>query len=462
MSLNVIEPPTTEPCCGACAAAATRPVSTEQPTLIPVERDSRPSVARAIDRRITVAGIGIAAGFVAAAVASTAVPAPARHGLWLPVHLALAGGAGTAVASVLPFFVTTLAVVAPARPLVRAAAIVLVALGAIGASVGIAGGLVSLALAGVVAYVAGLIAVATAAFVPLRGRPLAQRRSVIIAYGAAIACVVVGIAIVGAMLAGIGPVGERWGVLKPAHAWLNVFGFLSVVVAATLVHLAPTVAGTRIVPRRTASTALLLLVAGPPVVAAGFALGDGIVARIGTIIEVLGAAALALHAVAVWRDRGRWTTDPAWHRMTSWSLSLAPMWFLVAVILASGRIVWFGADASAWRLEDIAAPLAIGWLIQAMVGSWSQLVPAIGPGGPEAHARQRIDLARGATSRVVALNTGVLLLVVGTVLDAMPMAVGGMVASAGAIIASILCLVAAMHSAPSGRVARSLSVSRGG
>ena len=459
--MDQIEPPLAGACCGACAAEATGPASANRPALIALDRGSRPPEARAIDRRITVTGIAVAAGFVATAVATGALPAPLRHGLWLPVHLALAGGAGTAVASVLPFFVTTLAIARPMRPFVRAAAIALVALGALGASLGVTTGQAPFALAGVLAYLAGLCAVATAAFLPLRGRAVARRRTVIAAYGAAILEVWVGIVIAGTMLAGFAPVAERWGVLKPAHAWLNVFGFLSVVVAATLVHLAPTVAGTRIVPRRTTTFALVLLVAGPPFVALGFVLGDGTVARIGALMEILGAATLAFHSVTVWRARGRWTTDPAWHRVTSWSLSLAPMWFLVAVVFASGRIIGFGADASAWRLEDIAAPLAIGWVIQAMVGSWSQLVPAIGPGGPEAHAFQRIDLARGATARVVSLNVGVLLVLVGTVLDAVPLAVGGVVVCVGAIMASILCLVAAIYSVPSGRVSPAFIVDRG-
>ena len=160
------------------------------------------------------------------------------------------------------------------------------------------------------------------------------------AYGAAIVQVWVGIAIVGTMLAGFAPVAERWGLLKPAHAWLNVFGFLSVVVAATLVHLAPTVAGTRIVPRRAAALALSLLVAAPPLVALGLAIGEGAVARFGALIEVLGATALLFHSVRVWRDRGRWTTIPAWRRMTVVEPDRsAPMRFLVAVVLASGRLI---------------------------------------------------------------------------------------------------------------------------
>lgn len=459
--MDLIDPTASGACCDACAATAPGPAITDGPTLIPVERGPRPSGARATDRSITIAGIGIAAGFLVVAVAAGALPAAARHGLWLPVHFALAGGAGTAVASVLPFFAATLTVATPVKPVIRAVAIALVALGAISASVGIAAGQSPLALVGVVAYITGLIAVAAAAFLPLRGRPLTQRRSVIIAYGAAITCVVVGVVIVGAMLAGFGPVADRWGDLKPAHAWLNVFGFLSVVVAATLVHLAPTVAGTRIVKRRSATLALVFLVAGPPLVAAGFALSDEIIVRAGALIEVLGATALTVHGALVWRHRGRWSTDPAWHRVTGWSLSLAPTWLLVAATFAAWRIMWFGADARGWRLEDLAAPLAVGWVVQAMIGSWTQLVPAIGPGGPAAHATQRITLARAARSRVVALNVGVLLVVAGTLFAVTPFTAVGMVLCIIATSAAIIVLVAATASAWRVRVAPVAITSRG-
>src|SRR4029078_7482896 len=106
---------------------------------------------------------------------------------------------------------------------------------------------------------------------------------------------------------------ERWALVTPAHAWLNVFGFLSLVIAATLVHLAPTVAGTRIAPRRSAVVALAGLAIGAPLVPLGFGLGDDRLARIGALAELLGAISLMAHALVVWRDRGTWTTDPGWH-----------------------------------------------------------------------------------------------------------------------------------------------------
>ena len=438
-------------CCDACLVASLpahvgtvseRPATAITPAnLVVLEPDRRRSVSRAADRRITLAGIVISAGFVGAAVAAMALPESVRRGLWLPVHFALAGAAGTAIASVLPFFITALSVAPPMGRIVRGGAIALIAGGALAASVGVAGSVQPVALAGALSYLAGLGAVSVAAFWPLRNSPRPRRRLVLAAYGAAIVQVAVGVAIIGMMLAGFSPVVERWGLLKPAHAWLNVFGFLSVVVAATLVHLAPTVAGSRIVPRRSAFVALGGLVAGAPLVALGFALSDDRVARLGALVELVGASGLVAHALVVRRDRGRWTTDPGWHRLTSWSLLAAPAWLLVAVATAAGRILWLGAVPEAWSLGSIAAPLAVGWVIQVLIGAWSQLVPAIGPGDMAAHARQRTGLGRAAAGRLVGLNLGVALVTLGGVVGWMPAIMTGVVLGGGVILASLAMVV---------------------
>ena len=451
----VDQAPAAGACCEACAAesirarsahvaaVSERPATTALADLVVLDPDARRSRSRAADRRITVAGLVVSAAFLAAAVAAMTLPEPARRGLWLPVHLGLAGAAGTAVASVLPFFVATLSVAPPMGRIVRGGAVALIASGALTASLGVVGARPSVALAGALSYLAGLVAVSVAALWPLRGAFGPRRPVVLAAYGAAIVQVAVGVGIVATMIAGYTPVVERWSLLKPAHAWLNVFGFLSVIMAATLVHLAPTVAGTRIVPRRSALVALTGLVAGPPMIALGLALGDDVVARIGALAELLGAIGLVLHALAVRRGRGAWTTDPGWHRVTSWSLLVAPAWFLVAVALAAGRILWLGAVPAAWSLEVIAAPLAVGWVVQGLIGAWSQLLPAIGPGGMAAHARQRTNLGRAATGRLVALNLGVALVMIGGIIDWTAPVVVGLVLGGVTIMASLGIFVVA-------------------
>ena len=409
--------------------------------LVVLEPDARPSVARTADRRITLAGLLVSAGFLAAAVVAAILPESLRRGVWLPVHLALAGAAGTAIASVLPFFVAALSVAPPVSGIVRVGAIGLIAGGAAAASLGMVGGMEPLALAGALGYLAGLAGVAVAAFWPLRAGRGKRRRLVVAAYGAAIAQVAVGVGLVIGMVGGVPPVVEGWVMLKPAHAWLNVFGFLSLVIAATLVHLAPTVAGTRIVPRRSAQAALAGLVTGAPLIALGMALADDRLARIGALAELLGAIALMAHGLAVRHDRGTWTTDPGWHRLTSWSLLAAPAWFLVAVAMATGRILWLGAVPDAWSLGGIAAPLALGWVVQVLIGAWSHLLPSIGPGDMAAHAHQRARLGRAAARRVGALNVGVALVTLGGVLAWTAAVVIGLIVCAGAILTSLAIVV---------------------
>jgi nitrite reductase (NO-forming) len=203
---------------------------------------------------------------------------------------------------------------------------------------------------------------------------------------------------------------EAWDVSKPAHAWLNVFGFLSLVIGATLIHLLPTVAGTRIERTRLSTLALGGLMVGPMVTAAGFLVrGDALVAA-GSLVELAGAVALLGYAAQVVRRRGRWTTDPAWHRMSLVSLTCAVGWFVVAAGLATVTAWSGGATARGWDGSLLLGPLAIGWAAQALVGSWTHLVPSIGPGSPLIHARQRRVLGTLALPRIVALQTGVVLL----------------------------------------------------
>jgi nitrite reductase (NO-forming) len=409
---------------------------------VPISRDA--------DRRVTMGGVLAAAVLLGLAAAFLALPAADRHGLWLPLHLALAGAAATAVAAVLPFFAAAIAQARPPAPALRIGGIGLVAGGALVVSGGVARDASSVAAAGGLAYLAGIAFVAGAAFSPLRGALAPKVRVIAGAYALALAQIAVGAAMATALLAGFDPIADHWAQLKPAHAWLNVFGFLAVVVATSLMHLAPTVAGSRIRPRASAMVAVVALVTGPPLVAIGFALGSDVIARIGALGELLGAVALVVHGVVVRRDRGRWTTDPDWHRMAGLSLSAAPAWFLVAVGLASGRILWLGAVPSAWSIDVLAAPLVVGWLVQVLIGSWTHLVPSIGPGDQATHARQRAILGRGSTARLVLLNGGVALLAVGVFADGLPLVIVGGLASLASVVTALAMLVAATTTTRSG------------
>lgn len=385
-----------------------------------------------------------AAALLGLAGATAAHPLAAGQATWLSLHLALAAAAGTAVASVMPFFTAALARVAPSRPAGRIAAIALVAGGALAVASGVAGGVRPLAVAGGTAYLAGLLLTAANAFLPLRSALGLGFRAVPLAYGAALGCVAAGATLATVMLAGWQPIVEDWAALKPAHAWLNVFGFLSVVIAATLIHLAPTVVGARIRPRRNGSIALGGLVTGAPIVALGFASGSDGVARVGAFLELMGAAALVAHGIGVQRDHGHWTGDTAWHRLSSLSLLSAPVWFLAAVVFATVPILRSGATPSAWSLAPLAAPLVVGWIAQVLVGSWTHLVPAIGPGDQAVHARQRRRLGWGAIPRWVAWNGGLALVVVGGVIENTAIGAIGATAVAGSLVVALGLLVASI------------------
>lgn len=400
-------------------------------------------IVRGTDRRITFGGVAVAAILLGIAGASAMLAGPASRP-WLPLHLAMAGAAGTAIAAVLPFFTAALAQVGPARPVVRIMAIAMIGGGAVVAAAGMVLGEPLASSAGGTAYVAGLAALAAAAFLPLRAALGSRLRLVHVAYAAAMAQVAIGVILATTMLAGWAPVVGRWAALKPAHAWLNVFGFLALVVAATLVHLGPTVAGARIRPRRSVTVALAGLIGGPPLVAVGFATGWHVIGGAGAIAELVGMAALAAHGAAVQRDRGRWTSDFGWHRFAGLSLLLAPVWLLVAVGIGAGRILWFGATPGAWSVDVIAIPLVAGGIGQVLVGAWTHLIPAIGPGDQGSHAVQRRWLGQAATTRWLGWNAGTSMATIGVLAGSEVLVATGGALLGAALVAGLVLLGASL------------------
>jgi hypothetical protein len=399
----------------------------------------RPGPRRADDRRIAVAAVVVAATYLVLA-ALAALASAAGVGVvspWLPLHLALAGGASTAIAGVMPFFVAALAAGPPAPARVRGWAVALVAGGAALVSVrGIDPAAAWAPTAGGIVYLGGIGAVALAVRASGRAGLMVRRPVVTLGYMLALANVAIGALIGTLAVAGWVPVLERWAQLRPAHAWSNVVGFVSLVIVATLLHFLPTVLGGRIVPRRSAVVAVLGIAMGTPVVVVGLLFGWGPVAGGGAILALTGALAMAVEAVRVVRDdRGRWTSDPGWHRMASWGLLAGVAWFVLGMSMAAGLLVAHGATGDAWSTALLGAPIAIGWVAQVLVASWTHLLPSIGPGGPVQHARQRVILGRVATVRLVSLNVGVMLLA-----WAWPTGQGGPAAAGAALVGAALAV----------------------
>lgn len=391
----------------------------------------RPPVDRGLDRRITVGGGVLAAALLLASLASLTLPEDARRGFWLPLHLALVGGASLAIAAVLPFFATTLAAAPPASPILRSTAIGMVVGGALAAVVGYPSGTLPLAAGGAVSFAAGICLVGIAAFTPLAARRRPIPRLIVAGYAVALADVVAGVLLVAAYLAGWPPLVAAWEAGKAAHAWLNLLGFVSLTIAATLVHLLPTVLGTRIADRPSARLAVAALVVAAPLVAGAMLLAAGpasetgsaahgiadLLARSGGLALIAAALGLAVFAGSTWRARGRWTTDSGWHRWIVGALGSALGWFLVAALLAGGPVVLLGADPAAWSIAVVGPALVGGWLGLAILGALAHLLPSIGPGGPVRHARQRVVLGQASAVRLILLDGGLALALLATATD---------------------------------------------
>lgn len=372
---------------------------------------------RRVDRRLTFAGLAAAVAFLIAAVASLALPPEIRLGTWLPLHLMLAGGAGTALAAMVPFFAAALAVAPPASPVLRAGSIGFVVLGGMLAAAGRSAGSPPVAALGAWLDVAGFTGVALATLWSLGHATGTRRPLTELAYVVALADVVVGVALAGLLLAGVSEVSGHWAALKPAHGWLNLFGFVCTAIAGTLLHFAPTVAGSRIRRRRVGALAVAALGAGAPTVALGYAAEDGLLVQVGALVTLLGACALAFHGYQAHRDRAGWTTERSWHAFSAGSLLLAPIWLVVAAATAAARVTVHGAEPAGWNVSELVAPLVVGMVAQVLVGALTFLVPALTSGSPGHHARQRRLLGRLATPRLVALNGGVGLLTVAGLRD---------------------------------------------
>jgi hypothetical protein len=390
----------------------------------------------------------IAGGYlVAAAGASLAIATGAPGSpstAWLPLHFALAGGASTAISGVMPFFVAALSAGRPAAARLRAAAVALVAVGAgLVATHGLAPALsvgVPVSAIGGVLYLAGIACTAACVRAPGRGGLMARRPIVTAGYLLALANVGVGATLGTLVLLGWEPVVSRLVAVRAAHAWTNLIGFVSLMILATLLHFLPTVLGTRIVPRRSASVAVLGVALGSPLVVAGLLTGVGVIAGGGAVLTLAGVAGLVVEARAVRASRGRWTTDAGWHQMASVGLVSGVVWFSVGAGMASALMVAHAAglvgDDLAWRSALVAGPLAVGWVVQVLVASWTHLLPSIGPGGPAEHAVQRQLLGRAAAPRLVALNVGAALLAFGWPTGLPALAAAGAALAAIAVVSS--------------------------
>jgi hypothetical protein len=357
---------------------------------------------------------------------------------WAALHLALAGAATVAIGAFMPHFAVTLAGTRPAPPRQRLVALGLLAAGGAAVVTGVTslGGLV--AAAGAAAQLVGLAIVGWHTITPTRD-PLARRHQVVaFAYLVALLELAAGITLGGLSALGMRAMLDAWAGLRPAHAWLTLFGAVSLTIFSTLVYLAPTVLGARIRASASLFIGLAGMVVGPPLAAIGFAFASlplAVGAAVLTAVGAIGQIGFVLDARA---RRGRYTSEHDWRRVAVGHLLLGRGWFAAAVVAAAMGLL-LGAPLRGWSLGLLAVPMVAGWMLQELVGSWTHLVPSVTPGDAPAHARQRRILAFASRSRLLGWNVGVGVLWLGLGVSVPgAAAVGGILLGASVALSAIL------------------------
>lgn len=398
---------------------------------------------RLTERHVLALGLGISAAFVAAAAAVAIVSIVNDGSLWATIHLALAGAATVAIGAFMPHFAVTLAGTRPAAPVERLAALGLLAVGASASVVGVTiiGG--PMAAAGSLAVVVGLLLVAWHTFAPLRD-PLTRRHHVVaLAYGVALLELAAGVVLGGLGALGVPAVVSAWATLRPAHAWLSLFGAVSLTIFGTLVYLAPTVLGARTRAGAGLIAGTVGMLIGPPLTAAGFVLDASPLVIAGMAAALGGAIGQVGYVLDAHRRRGPFTSEHDWRRVAVGHLTAGTLWFAAAVAAALVELLT-GKAVAGWSLGSLAVPLVAGWMLQELVGSWTHLAPSVTPGTAASHAAQRRILAVASRSRLAAWNVGVGLAWLGLWLDAAVPAAVGLILLAAAVLGSVVLIVRAL------------------
>lgn len=351
-------------------------------------RFSGPSAAAQVLARI----------WLLAAAASLLLPASDRLGWWLPIHLALAGAAGSAVAGTLPLFANALA---GAHHLPqRWDPLLLVTAGAASIAIGRPMGITWLLAAGGGAYALGSLRLTWLVLTAWHAGTNRRHAAALAGYAGAALCLTLG-AVLGGLL-GAGTVGGAAVLdVRAAHVTLNAEGFLALTVTSSLLVLVP------ITLRVRAAEASGRLAVG------GLALGVLLQAAghlaSWTPLVVAGAAAALLGATDLVRvAAGSVARRPRMPELgAALHLLAVPLWLTG---IAAAALVLAVRGAAGWPLPLVAA-LALGVFVQALLGAWSYLLPVSDPGGSAARRARLERTRRWALPRAAAFNLGAALAV---------------------------------------------------
>jgi hypothetical protein len=406
--------------------------------------DRRP---RFTERHVLAIALATAGAFVMLALAAGIGGVVGGGSTWAALHLALAGAATVAIGAFMPHFAVTLAGTAPAPSVQRLASTALLGLGALGVVVGVQVVLPWVTAAGSGLLLLGLGVVAVHTITPSR-RPLSRRHPIVtVTYVVALLELATG-SLIGALGAvGVPGVLASWASIRPAHAWLTLFGAVSLTIVATLVYLGPTVLGARIRAGWGLALAVFGVGFGPVVASLGFVVDSRALVMTGAALTAAGGIGQLGYLIDTYRRRGRFTSEHDWRSVAIGHLAAGPVWLAAAATVAFIDLA-AGRDLIGWSLGALALPMVAGWMLQELVGSWTHLVPSVTPADPAGHARQRRILAVASRTRLIAWNGGLAGAWIGVGIGAPWLAVAGGAVLDGAVLLSL------------GTMARALTLAR--
>jgi nitrite reductase (NO-forming) len=362
---------------------------------------------------------GAAAGWLALAAASLLLPNRTRLGLWLPLHLAVVGAVSTAIAGNMQVFAVALSgAPEPRRPIVLAQFAALTA-GVATMAFGYPGGHPAATAAGGTLVMASALLLAWLIAAARRRGVNPRHGAVTASYLAAIGFLVVG-GTIGAVL-GSGAVSDpqTYEALRRVHLAVNVLGWVSVTIAATMVTLLPTVLRTRMAAWSARAT-LAPMIGGLVVFTTGLGLRMSALAAAGAAVYAAGVAGIVGMAIRVIRGvRGRVPTRearagtvpgrgvaiPASARHMMFGLA----WFACLqppMVVAVAR----GGEAFDRFLPLYLVGFVLGWVVQVLLGAWLHLVPTSRAMHPDDRRRVFAFVDRGSMIHVSAMNVGLALM----------------------------------------------------
>src|SRR3990170_1163654 len=307
------------------------------------------------------------------AAVSLLLPEADRIGVWLPLHLALAGAVSTAISGAMQNFVLALtASPTPPEPVIVAQFVLVTAGAAVIALERILGHELGVALGGMLF----LLGMALLGWIVLRARrrSLHKRHALpLTMYAAAIVAILVG-GTFGAVVGGGAVEDETWLGLRQAHMTVNVLGWVSLTIAGTLVTFLPTVLRIRM-PTWHGWATVGLLVGGLAAIATGIAIRIEPLAGLGGVTYAAGALGVAWLVVKVMRTPRTWPVPIA-----AKHLLLAIAWFEVGALALAVALVR-GLDAFAAFREPFLAIFGLGGAVQTLALNAGVLLLALAGAG---------------------------------------------------------------------------------